>query len=103
MLLEKEKEAFVSSFKTKSEGVEYILKNYPDARNCDNLMCILYWQLIEGAEEIDDLLNVSSSESLRRVRQKIQNERHKYLPTSEEVIKKRRRYNRVISETISNL
>jgi hypothetical protein len=80
----------LTNIKTKALKVEYILEHFPETRNNDNYLCNLYWKLVDGIKELDDVIYATSPEVLRRARQKIQNEQGKYLPTDPDVRKKRR-------------
>ena len=82
---------------TVKERVEYILRNYPESRNDDRYLWLLYVRLFEPELSkyikfvpYEVLKSVVSFETIRRVRQLIQAE-GKYLPTDPEVLRKRRR------------
>ena len=79
--------------KTGKARVEWILEKYPSARNSDTLLQFIYMRVFEGIdipyvewEKISKL----SLETVRRMRQKLQEE-GKYLPTNPEVLKRRKR------------
>ncbi|MFP3190152.1 MAG: hypothetical protein RXR31_02705 [Thermoproteota archaeon] len=79
--------------KTVKARVEWILEKYPSARNSDTLLQFIYMRVFEGIdipyvewEKISKL----SLETVRRMRQKLQEE-GKYLPTNPEVLKRRKR------------
>ena len=83
--------------KTVKERVEYILENYPEARNDDFYLYILYVRLFEPelSQYIDyipyNIIKRSTRfESVRRARQKIQEE-GRYLPTDPKILRKRGR------------
>jgi len=103
-----EDEELLDKLKTTKERVEWLLYKYPNARNSDLYLTILYlrkftelgkyikyipYRVIKQYEGI--------FESIRRTRQKIQ-EQGRYLPTDEEVLRKRRKlakkYRRIINE-----
>ena len=75
-------------------GIRYILAHYPEARNNDKLLMLLFWEIFDKInipkEFRQAFLNrATPPETIRRVRQKIQSQ-HEYLP-SEDVLRKRRR------------
>ena len=94
--------------KTVKERVEYILEHYPEARNDDFYLYILYVRLFEPqlSQYIDyipyNIIKRSTRfESVRRARQKIQEE-GRLLPTDPKILRKRRRlaeaYRKVIPQ-----
>lgn len=96
-------EELASQLKTVKERVEFLLRNYPNARNSDLYLTILY---LRRFTELGKYLNYvpyevikkyeGVFESVRRVRQYIQNTLGKYPPTDPEVIKRRRRKERAM-------
>ncbi|CDQ41779.1 hypothetical protein [Virgibacillus salexigens] len=80
----------IQELKHKKEKVAFILEHFPDSRNNDNILCSLYWKLVDKAKTVDDIMHATSPEVIRRARQKIQNDYHLYMPTDEKVLKKRR-------------
>ncbi|MCD6235699.1 MAG: hypothetical protein J7J94_01725 [Thaumarchaeota archaeon] len=83
--------------KTVKERVEYLLEHYPEARNDDFYLYILYIRHFEPelSRYIDyvpfNIIKRSTRfESVRRARQKIQEEGH-YLPTDPKILRKRRK------------
>ena len=71
--------------------VAFILNNYPKTRNNDALLIQKYRELVDGAPVMPEelVLRLTCSESIRRVRQVIQNEFCLYLPTDPTVLEKR--------------
>ena len=81
--------------------VEQVLRDNPryngiEARNSDLALLILIWQRWYGVSDRPDgtiqvrrLLDLPREDNVKRVRAKIQNEEHKYLPTNPEVLIKR--------------
>ena len=81
--------------------VEQILRENPkyqniEARNSDIALLILIWQrwygvsdLPNGTVHVRRLLDLPREDNVKRVRAKIQNEEHKYLPTNPDVLIKR--------------
>ena len=77
--------------------MEWILEKYPNARNGDLYLTIIYLRIFtplgkyikyipyELIKEYDGIF-----ETIRRTRQLIQNKEGRYLPTDPEVIRKRR-------------
>lgn len=73
--------------------IEKVLSESEDSRNSDKTLTLLVWKEVLGPnvheikiEKIFDLPDVSSISRLRRV---IQNTHRKYIPTKEEVAKRR--------------
>jgi len=81
--------------------VEQILKENPkymniEARNSDIVLLIIIWQRWYGVSDLENgivhvrrLLDLPREDNVKRVRAKIQNEEHKYLPTNPDVLIKR--------------
>lgn len=88
----------LNDLKTKKQQVEYILENYKISRDNDFALQ-WYWLRYFGLPEVklpwidfENIKDLSGSlESVRRVRQKIQNEEERLLPLDPEVIAKRRK------------
>lgn len=79
------------------KNVENILHEFPETRNCDKQLIVKYWQLVDmiSMNDINEFLQgfidrSTSTESIRRARQLIQEEGY-YLPTDETVAKRRMR------------
>ena len=95
--LDEEEEELLEKLKTVKERVEYLLRKYPDARNSDLYLTILYLRKFTELGKYIDYIpyNVIRKyegvfETIRRTRQKIQEEGY-YLPTDPKVLKKRRK------------
>lgn len=81
--------------------VEQVLRDNPkymgiEARNSDIALTILIWQRWYGVSDLDNgtihvrrLLDLPREDNVKRVRAKLQNEEHKYLPTNPDVLIKR--------------
>lgn len=95
--LSSDEKALLEKLRTVKERVEYLLEKYPNARNSDLYLIILYLRKFtelgkyikyipyEVIRKYDGVM-----ESIRRARQKIQEE-GRYLPTDPNVLKRRRR------------
>jgi len=84
--------------KTVKDRVMYILSKYPETRNNDLYLWLIYVRTFEPELSkyikfipYDVLKKAVSFETIRRVRQKIQNEMGMYLPTDPQVLRKRMR------------
>ena len=95
--------------KTVKERVEWLLANYPEARNDDFYLYILYVRHFEPelSQYIDyipfELIKKSTRfETIRRCRQKIQEE-GRYLPTDPKVLRKRRKLAEAYRQVIPKL
>ena len=85
-----------------------ILENFPKARDSDQWLTIKLWavyfpsriheeKLNEGTEfetirkfvYLEDIMALPREDNIKRLRAKIQNEEHKWLPTTIEIAKKR--------------
>lgn len=72
--------------------VVWLLHHDIHLRNCDKCLIFNYWQNVDGLNTTDEIINESiihsltSSESIRRCRQFVQNELGLFLPTDENVI-----------------
>lgn len=85
----------------KKEKVEFVLKHYEEARNNDNLLCVLYWKLFDQVETLEDVIRATGVDVIRRARQNIQNSSGKYPPTDPNVLKKRQKKEKVIKQVFS--
>lgn len=90
-------EELLQKFRTTKERVEYILKKYPQTRNNDMYLWIMYVktfvpELSKYTKYIpyEIFEKATPFETITRARRKIQEE-GKYLPTDPEVLKKRRK------------
>jgi len=103
-----DEEELLDKLKTTKERVEWLLYKYPNARNSDFYLTILYLRRFTDLGKYIKYIpyNVIKRyegifETIRRTRQKIQEE-GKYLPTDEEVLRRRRKlakkYRRLIHE-----
>ena len=105
-----EDEELLDKLKTTKERVEWLLYKYPNARNSDLYLTILYlrkftelgkyikyipYRVIKQYEGI--------FETIRRCRQYVQNTLGKYPPTDEEVLRKRRKKARKYRKLINEL
>lgn len=88
--------------KEKIAKVQFIMENFPETRNDDSLLTLMYWKLVEGAEKLEDVLWVTKAEVVRRARQKIQ-EKGILLPTDEDVMKRRRMNEKIVRQGIQQL
>jgi hypothetical protein len=75
-------------------ATRYILAHFPETRNNDKLLMLLYWDIIDKIPMPKEfrqafLHKATPPETIRRARQKIQSQ-HEFLP-SEDVLRKRRR------------
>jgi hypothetical protein len=101
-------EQLLESLRTAKERVEYILEHYPETRNNDLYLWIIYVRLFcpELSQYIkfipfDLFKKAPSYETISRVRRKLQ-ESGRFLPTDPKVARKRRKlaniYRKVIHE-----
>jgi len=105
---DEEEQHLLERLRTTKERVEYILAKYPDARNSDLYLIILYIRKFvpELARYIRyvpyDVIKKYDGlfESVRRARQYVQNTLGKYPPTDEEVMKQRKRKERALRKII---
>ena len=98
-------------FETIKDRVTYILEKYPEARNSDLYLIICY--IREFVPELSKYIqyipyNVIKKhdglfESIRRARQHIQNSLGLFPPTDPEVIKRRRRREKVLTKVLSEV
>jgi hypothetical protein len=56
------------------ENVTSLLRRYPETRDCDMKLVAKYWRYYDGFQSILDIYhsNVTHFESIRRIRQKLQ-------------------------------
>lgn len=69
--------------KTKKAKVEYILQKYPATRINDRLLILMYWKHFDNITTIDDCATATPSETITRLKRKI-NEEGKYTVTDQE-------------------
>jgi hypothetical protein len=99
----------IEKLRTVRERVEYILKTYPDARNDDFYLYLLYVRHFEpklsGYIKFIPFSLIKSAtrfESVRRIRQKIQEE-GRYLPTDPEILEKRRKLAKIYRQVMPRI
>jgi hypothetical protein len=85
-------------------AIRYILAHFPEARNNDKLLMLLYWELADKITIPKEfrqafLYKATPPETIRRMRQKIQ-EQGDYLPR-QEVLEARRRKQQVMRQALS--
>lgn len=79
--------------KTLKDKIRDILERKEQARNSDKFLIWYFWKYEEGIDSLDDFVEFKegkSSRSIVRARAEIQNDDGEFLPTKEEVIRKRR-------------
>lgn len=79
--------------KTLESKVEYVLQNYPNTRNSDIELTIKIWEVYHNVHEsilVRDLFSLPREDNIKRIRARLQNDQHKYLPTSEAIARKRK-------------
>lgn len=88
----------IHELKTVKDRVKYILKHYPETRNDDMYLWLIYVRLFDKELSkyikfipYEVLKRATKFETIRRVRQKIQNEEGLYPPTNPKVRARRRR------------
>ena len=103
-----EEENLAEKLKTVKERVEYLLERYPESRNDDFYLYILYVRHFEPELSryieyipFEIIKRSTRFETIRRCRQKLQ-EQGLYLPTDPKVLRKRRKlaeaYRRVMPQ-----
>jgi len=91
--------------KNLTKEVEYILENYPESRNSDQYLTLKLWaHFYKSRIQVDfrgkyvylkDIMDLPREDNVKRIRAKIQNEEQRLLPTSLEVVKKRRQNEKI--------
>lgn len=91
--------------KTLKKQVEYILETEKETRNSDKLLTIRLWNEFysdflaricgyvgtrETYVKLNDILELPTTTSISRLRRQIQNDEHKFVPTTWEIAKHRR-------------
>jgi len=99
----------IEKLRTVRERVEYILRNYPDARNDDFYLYLLYVRHFEpklsGYIKFIPFSLIKSAtrfESVRRIRQKIQEE-GLYLPTDPKILEKRKKLSKIYRQVMPRI
>jgi len=95
--------------KTVKERVEYILENYPEARNDDFYLYLIYVRLFEPKLSgyikyipFNLVKTATRFETIRRCRQKLQ-EQGQYLPTDPKILRKRRKLAEIYRKVMPRL
>ena len=79
----------VKELETVEEKVCWLLEKFEKLRNKDRLLIFYYWNMVDGyTGELKEsvIMNLTSSETVRRVRAKIQNKYNLFLPTDDDVV-----------------
>lgn len=88
--------AYPTRLKNLHNCVEYILKRFPESRNDDAVLTTILWEqycrdvlipLATGgfAVALDNIKYLPREDNVKRIRAKLQNEKHLYLPTDPQV------------------
>ena len=83
----------IEELENTEEKVAWLLKLYPTLRNSDKLLLFYYWKIVdkyEGELTEETIMALTPAESIRRVRQKIQNDLGLFLPIDSEMLEKRK-------------
>jgi hypothetical protein len=82
------------------QKIEHCLTKYPETRNSDVLLTRAVWHEFHNSKifkhndkpavYLEDMMDLPREDNVKRWRAKIQNEEHKFLPTSEEVCRARK-------------
>lgn len=94
--------SITSTLRDTKKKVAYILENYPESRNNDTLLIKLYWEIFDQVKTINDVMRASSPETIRRCRQRL-NEEGLYLPTDPKVAQRRRRNSVIMRQNIRHV
>ena len=92
------------NLKQLNSQVLHCLEHYPDSRNSDIVLTKLIWSnfysdflekrglglFSREVVSLDNLFNLPTQDSIKRIRARIQNQKHEFLPTSAEVARQRR-------------
>ncbi|MEX0569033.1 MAG: hypothetical protein Q6363_007755 [Candidatus Njordarchaeota archaeon] len=110
----------IGDMKNKKQRVAIILRDFPETRDSDKLLILRYWyefhtifrHIIDTYIEakggsVDSILKLLadilvSPETIRRIRQVIQNRDKRYLPLQEETMRKRKKLEEAMRRAISS-
>lgn len=102
--------ALLKKLRTVKDRVLYILDKYPETRNNDLYLWLIYVRLFEPELSkyikfipYDVLEKSISFETIRRLRQKIQNDLGLYPPTDPKVLRRRRRKAEAMRKVINKV
>ena len=108
--ISEEEQQLLERLRTVKERVEYILGKYPNARNSDLYLTILYLRkFTELGKYIKyipyDIIKKYDGifETIRRARQYVQNTLGKYPPTDERVLRRRRRKEQALKRILGGV
>lgn len=94
----------IEELENTEERVAHLLNKYPDARNSDKILIWKYWQDIdklEGMPDEDEILDLTSPETITRCRRVLQNDCCLFLPDDPEIIEKRAIASEAVNEWAS--
>jgi hypothetical protein len=94
--------SMLQMMKHTKDKVAAILNEWPETRNCDKKLCVSYWKLVDGIQELDQVERATSPEAIRRARQML-NESGRYLATDPDVLKRRRQAYKEVKEGIKKI
>lgn len=95
-------EDVLQSIKSTRDKVRFILEQFPDTRNNDNLLCSVYWRHVDGAVDLPGVQFATPAEAIRRSRQLL-NAKGILLATDPAILKKRRQKAIEIRASISRI
>ncbi len=92
----------LENMKKTRDKVRFIMENFPETRNNDNLLCQVYWQVVDGVRDLSDIPSATPAEAIRRNRQLL-NAKNILLATDPDIIEKRRQKAKEIKMGITKM
>jgi hypothetical protein len=94
----------ILELETCAERVCWLLEKNEHLRNCDKCLIIYYWKHVDALDNVskDNIHSLTPSESIRRVRQHIQNDLGLWPPTEEKVLLARKINESAVQDWILN-
>lgn len=59
----------LDELKSNTAKIEYIMTHFPKTNANSNLLCYLFWMLVERARSLDDVNTLTKADSILRTRQ----------------------------------
>lgn len=92
----------LQDMKKTKDKVQFVLEEFPETRNNDNLLCQVYWREVDDVRDMEGIQFATAAEAIRRSRQLI-NAQHKLLATDPLILEKRKQRAKEMRAGISRI
>ena len=94
--------SILQDMKKTKDKVQFVLEEFPETRNNDNLLCQVYWREVDDVMDMEGIQFATAAEAIRRSRQLI-NAQQKLLATDPLILEKRKQRAKEMRAGISRI